>query len=184
MLIEALTATFVAMFIILGAWSVYIMGWSWWHEVAPRIEAQRTARLALLNIIVGRFDPTAGTFSVGADSFSRRNGISCATAAPDISTPHRINFRLEPDSSNVRSYYMGVDAATGSNAVYYVDNNSVVHEIRGTLGITDLTFEQVSGAANLIKVSALSEKTVAGTRSAPYTVRAAYNETIYLRNVQ
>lgn len=182
--IEVLLATFVALYVILGAWSVYIMAWRWWNEVQPKVEAQRIARLALSGIIYGSLDSTAGTYTVGGVQFTRRNGISGAVSSPNIPSDSRIDFQLEGDTGNDRAFYLGADAGTGLGVVYYTDDASQSHELMHTEGITDLKFEKYMGNNNVIKVTATVERTISGTRSAPYNVKAEYSEVVYLRNVQ
>ena len=81
-LIELITASFIAVYVIAGAWSVYVMISKWWYETAPKIEAQRITRSALLGITEGTPDPTTGTFSFGGTTYRRRSGLSWAAAAP------------------------------------------------------------------------------------------------------
>ncbi|MDD5422645.1 MAG: hypothetical protein WC592_01805 [Candidatus Omnitrophota bacterium] len=182
-LTELLTASFIAMFIFLAAWSIYVMSWSWFYEMSPRIEAQRIARIALSAIREGSMDDTVGTFSVGAVTFKRRNGIANAIAEPDIPSLQRINYALEPDGSNERSFYLGIDAASGLNALYYMDNDGTVHEIMATIGLSDLKFEKYLGCGNLIKVTATVEKDIAGTRPGGQHIKAEYSDIVSLKNV-
>lgn len=182
-LIEALTATFIAVYVLTGAWSAYMMSWTWWHEINPEVEAQRIARIAIATIVNGNADPTAGTYAIGSHTFTRRNGIAQATSSPTMASPQSISFRLEPDSSNVRSYYLDVDPATNLNAVYYRDSLNAVHEINSTIGITDLIFEKFQGNDNMIRVTALVQRDIAGTGSTPYRIDVSYSEIVYLPNV-
>jgi len=182
-LVELLTASFVALYVIAASWSVYMMVSRWWYETGPKIEVQRIARVALLSIVEGAPDPTTGTFTFGATTYKRRNGIAWAIADPTIGADTKtISYRLEPDASNVRRFYLGTDAASGLGAVYYRDSSSIDHEIRPTIGITDLKFETVAGYNNMIKVTATAEKVVTGTRQASYKVSAQYSDVVYLRN--
>lgn len=183
-LIEAVTTSFIALYIILAAWSVYVMGWSWWREAAPQVEAQRIARIALSVIRDGTVDSTAGNYSIGINSYKRRNGISQATAVPAIPSPQRINYRLETEASNARAFFLANDAASGLNVVYYRDPGGADHRIDSTLGITDLTFTDVSGGSgNLIYVAATVERDIVGTRTEPRHIEVVYGDVIYLRNV-
>jgi len=184
-LIESMTASVIALYVMLAAWALYTMGWSWWHEIAPRVEAERIARSALSNIIIGRVDSTAGMYNIGTVNYSRRNGLLGATAVPTISTSQQeIDFALEPDASNVRSFYLGTDAVTGENLVYYQDSTGTDHPIETTRGITDLRFEKVLSNDNLIRVTASVQRTITGTRSGNYNIAVTYNEVVCLRNVQ
>jgi hypothetical protein len=185
-LIEAITATFVGLYVFLGVWAIYTMSWSWWNEMVPRIEAERIARVALTSIIEGTIDPTAGTCTVGSTTYSMRNGIAWAKLVDDIAygtSVTSINFGLDPDSSKVRSFYLGVDATTGLGVVYYKDSNSVVHMIKPTLGITDLRFEKTGGEADMLKVTTSVTKNVLGTRKTAYPVTVTYSDSVYLRNL-
>lgn len=173
----------MAVYVFMGIWSLYLMGWRWWHEVAPRIEAQRIARITLSTITSGTVDSTAGTYQVGSATYTRRNGIYGATSVPSIPSLSEIDFGLEPDGSNVRSFYLGTDEASGLKALYYKDSNSVRHKIKATSGLTDLKFEKLGGIDNIIKVTATVEKTVLGTRNVPYEIKVVYDEVVYLRNV-
>jgi len=183
-LFEALIAVFIALYVFLALSSLFVMSWKWWHEILPRIEAQRIARIALAGIVRGTVDPTAGTYTIGTTTFSRRNGLENATAEPDIiESGSRINFRLTPDSANVRSFCLINNDETGNNAVYYIDDAGDAHMIRGSDGISSLTFEKYEGESNLIKVTATVERSISGTRDAPYTFTSSYNKLAYLRNV-
>lgn len=188
-IVEALLATFVVLYVFLSVVSVYIMVWRWWHEVAPRIEAQRIARVALSSIIDGAADPTAGTYTVNSVTYKRRSGIAWATSSPDIPSQSQINFMLVPDSSNIRSFYITQDDEDSTKeAVYYKDYNNAtltptVHKIASTVGITDLKFEKFLSLSNIIKVTATVEKEIKGTRQTPYNIKVEYNDIVYLRNV-
>jgi hypothetical protein len=189
---EALTATFVALYVFLGALAVYMMVWSWWHEMAPRIEAERIARTALSSVIDGVADPTAGTFAVGSVTYSRRNGIAWAKEIDDIAAGESVqslDFALEPDDGRVRTFYLGQDAATGQNAVYYRNSDGVASKIRPTLGITDLRFEKFQAGdgsypRGVIKVTATVTKNITGTRQATYPITVTYSDVAYLRNME
>lgn len=181
---EAITATFITMYIFLAAWAIYVMGAAWWHEISPRIETQRIARIALSTIKEGIMDSTAGTYVVGAATFSRRNGIVQATAVPEIPSLGRINYALEPDSSNARSFYLGNDdAGSGLKVLYYQDNAGTAHKIESTLGLTGLKFENYPDSVNLIKVTATAQKNVVGARQGSHTIKSEYSDTVYLKNV-
>ena len=170
------------MYIMLAAWSIYVMSWSWWHEMSPHIEAQRIARITLNSIRKGSVDPTAGTYKVGANRYARRNGIAQAKAAPDLSGEHAIDFCLEPDSSNVRSFYLGTDAS-GLKALFYRDSNGTDHEIKSTIGLKDLAFEFYGGVNNLVKVTATVVRDVKGTRAGGRHIKIVYSDVVHLRNV-
>jgi hypothetical protein len=182
-LFEALTASSITVFIVLGVWSIYVLGWSQWHEIEPQLDAQKIARSALAAIVEGSQDSTADTYVIGSSTYFRRNGIAQATAIPDLPTPQRINFRLEPDSSNIRSFYLGVDYISGLNVVCYKDRNNAVHAIGSTLGITNIIFEKYGGNDNLIKVTATVERDVFGTRAQTYHISVLYSDVAYLRSV-
>jgi len=189
-LIEAVTATAISLFVLLGTISVYRMGSAWWHETAPRIEAERIARVALASIRDGYVDPTAGTDSIGSSTYKRRNGIAWAVDIPDITlnltANDRINFRLDPDAGNVRSFYMGIEGESGERAVYYKDNSNIVYRLNATVGITGLRFEIVTDAGigkSYIRITTTVERDIMGTRSTPYHIKVNYSDIVYLRNV-
>jgi len=192
-LVETLVSVFVVILVMLAAVSVYVMGWRWWAEVAPRIEAQKAARVALASIIEGRIDATAGTYTVGATTYGRRNGIAWSVFAPTIDTPSdspnpansRIRFGLDKssDTATTREFRLKTDPATGLWAVYYKDDADVYHMIRPTIGITGLRFENYDGLNNLVRVTATVDRTVRGTRRGDYQVTVEYSEVVYLRSV-
>lgn len=182
-LVEALTTSLIALYIVGGAWATYMMCWSWWHEIGPEVEVQRIARVAISSIIEGKTDPTSGTFTIGTSTYARKNGIAQAVAAPTLNSSQSISYRLEPDSSNVRSFYLDVDPDTNLNVVYYRDSSAAIHKLNSTIGITDLRFEYYPGSNNMIMVTATVERDVTGTGTAPHHVHAAYTEIAYLRSV-
>lgn len=197
-LIETLTTGFIVLYIFLSAWSVYVIGWKWWHEMAPVAEAQRIARNAIAIVIDGTRDSTAGQETIGLTTYGFRNGVSATTvtnndiiANPLFSSPvislngRRIDFKLEGDAvaSNPRAFYLGQDATTGIKAVYYQDNSGAIHIINVTLGIDDLVFTAVPGLANVIEVTASVQRTVAGTRYETTPISVQYTDYIYLRNI-
>lgn len=190
-LVEIMTTSFIALYVIMAAWSVYIMGWRWWHETSPLIESQRAARVALTYIREGIVDSTVGQDTVAFTTYNRRNGISWAALTNTNPTPltpvvsddqHRIDFRLEPDTANIRSFYLGTDAG-GKKALYYVDSAGAVHKVNTTEGITDLVFEFDPNYINLLKITVRVERDVAGTRVVPYHISIEYSDYIFLRNI-
>lgn len=194
-LAEVAVTAFIAVLIFLAAWSFYIIGSTWWYEVSPRIEAQRAARLALQFIIEGRPDSTAG-FDVIASlgRINRSNGIGYAVFEPDIPSLGRINFGLYQDRNpaapnavnNVRSFYLARDDETTLMALYYSDSTGSSHLLKGTLGLTALTFakeiDPVTGRI-LITVTTVSDRPVAAVGHEPYHAIATYTEKVYLKNV-
>lgn len=207
-LTETLIAVLITSLVFLCVWSIYLIGWTWFHEVAPRIDAQRIARLAVTKIIEGSQDSTTGQDVIGPTTYKRKNGIASAYYAapvlvgsvtnPDGSTTpsSEINFGIFQDygtyqpsaARNVRSYYLGTDADTGLNVVYYKDSSGAVHKINSTLGIKDLKFQQYFDDVvhpNIIKVTATVEKKVQGLGSGTsYDVLVSYSDYTYLKNVQ
>lgn len=203
-LAEVLMATVISTMVIASAWSVYMMVWQWWAEMGPHIEIERTARLALLNVIdgvtsvKGLTGDVAGTYYVGSTPCKRRNGIAWANKDPgDDSYPQildqtgkpasKINYHLEPDPNNTkREFYYGT--YNGQGVIYYKHTDGTSYMLDGTRGITDLRFEKFVDAEgnthdNIIKVTVMAEKAVYGTRAqAPYTVDVVYTDTVYLRN--
>ncbi len=172
------------------------MGWTWWHEINPTIEAQRAVRVTLSSVIEGSIDPTAGTDTIGSSTYKRRSGLTGAmfdAINPTPTTPvisedqKRIDFRLEVDTSNVRAFYLGTDPLTGLKVVYYIDNASAVHKLDATKGITDLQFSYYTDTGgtvhyDIIKVTAAVSKDVLGTRNQPYHVEVVDSDFVYLKN--
>ena len=190
-LVETMVASSIAIYIFLCAWAMYMIAWTWWYEISPQIECQRIARLAISEISEGAIDATLGTDAWCPNSYNqRRNGFkwaSCVDSGDVLPTitdlgpnsGHRINFKLEndPKGSNARSFYLGQDAY-GVKAVYYLYVNNSPQIIKGTSGITDLTFEKADLALPLYKVTATAEKVVRGVKRS-----ATYTDYILLRNV-
>ncbi|MFA6079194.1 MAG: prepilin-type N-terminal cleavage/methylation domain-containing protein [Candidatus Omnitrophota bacterium] len=149
-LIELITASFISLFVFLGAWSIYTMSWSWWHEISPRIQAQQIARIAIMSITEGNVDATAGTDVIGTSTYQRRNGLATACFDPvvssNISVNDRIDFGLEPDGGNVRAFFLAVDGASDERAVFYQDNNGNTRILNATRGISDLRFDKTVDA--------------------------------------
>lgn len=193
-MVEMMFAMMIGLFVIATAWSVYVMIWQWWAEMSPRLDAQRTARIALLNVVEGVTgvvngpDPVAGTFTVGSTTYKRRNGIAWATAYPAISVDGRtISYRLVPDASNVRQFYLGADPVTGEGVIYYKHSDGTSYKIPSTLGITDIKFEKFQDPGgtthdNVIRITVTTEKEVQGVRSEPLNISVVYTDTVYLRN--
>ncbi len=203
-LAEVLMATVISTMVIASAWSVYMMVWQWWAEMGPHIEIERTARLALLNVIdgvtsvKGLTGDVAGTYYVGSTPYKRRNGIAWANKDPgDDSYPQildqtgkpasKINYHLEPDPNNTkREFYYGT--YNGQGVIYYKHTDGASYMLDGTRGIADLRFEKFVDAEgnthdNIIKVTVTAKKEIYGTRAqAPYTVEVVYTDTVYLRN--
>lgn len=203
-LVEALTSVFIAAFVLLSIWSVYLMGWKWWHEMRPIVEVQRAARVALSSVIDGSVDSTASQETINAVNYGFRNGIAWASltnedriANPNFTTPvisadgHQVDFKLEKDAAavNGRSFYVETDAADGMMAVYYRDSAGIAHKIKNAevssaSGSIVLTFEgNVDGYSDLIKVTARVQKLIPGTKyeSAPLVVECS--DFVYFRNL-
>lgn len=191
-----MTASFIAMFVIASAYGLYIMGWRWWTEISPAIEAQRVARIAVTGIITGTVDPTEGTDTISSIIYSRRNGIAAAMFDADNLPPStpvisgdntRIDFRSEADNSNARAYYIATDAQTGDKFIYYSNNAGGVKRIDSTRGVTALEIRfYVDGIGvtryNIIQVKAKADKDIIGPRSQAYPVRVEYTDYVYLKN--
>lgn len=188
-LAEVLVTTFVVLYVIAAAWSIYVMVWRWWYETAPVIEAQRVARMTLGRVVQGIRDTSLGSDTIQPSTYYRRNGIAGTMLtnanptplAPVITTPsqgqNRIDFRLEPDTSNVRSFYIGTPSA-GTNALYYGNVQIPATRIAGTIYLTCANLGN-----NLYKVTVRVEKTVSGTRRTGYPVVIEYSDHIFLRNI-
>jgi len=193
-LVEVMTATFIALYTMMAAMGAYVMFWTWWHETNPEIEAQRMARITLSAVMCGMPDSTADTYTIGTTSYTRRNGIAGAIRVPTFpmnQPSQQIDFGLEPDAANSRSYFLGLDGASGFNAVYYMNNNGVVSMIPSTLGITDLRFKYytytdangiVQTDTSLIVVTVTVEKDIVGG-ARPHRVHVVYSELVSLKNV-
>lgn len=182
-IVEIMLASVIAAFILTTVMGVYMMCSQWWAEIGPRLDAEKCARMALLSIIEGSVDSTAGSYTVDGTIYTRRNGIAWATATPLISGTgdSDISYRLVPDDSNSRHFYKEI--YNGDGYIYYVDGIGPVKIITSTKGVTDLRFSTVEGHDNIIQVEVTAEKDVYGTRRAdPYTISVTYTDTVYLRN--
>jgi len=203
-LAEVLIAAIIGTMVIASAWSVYAMVWQWWTEMSPRLDVERSARLALLNVIEGVTSVsglsgnTAGSYTIGSTTYIRRNGLAWASKDPgDSQHPQiydqagkpasRIVYHLVPDANNVkREFYYGT--YNGRGAVYYKHTNGTSYRLDGTLGITNMKFERFVDRddvehSNIIKVTVTAAKEVYGTRAhQPYTVTVVYTDTVFLRN--
>lgn len=191
-MMEMMISVTIVLFIIVGSLGIFRMGWIWWNETAPVIEAQRIARVALSITLEGMVDATAGTVSGNA----RRSGVAWAVYDPAISdnieTGDKISFGLEkekedfgdyPVAHNIRSFYLGQDAS-GVRAVYYRNNASQVTEIEATRGITKLLFSKATDSDGKVylSVTATVEKDIKGTRNLPRHIKVEYTDGAYLRN--
>jgi hypothetical protein len=221
-LTEALVSIFVTALIFVVVWAIYILGWTWWYEVSPRIDAQRIARIAMEKIVEGAPDSTTGYDMIGTTRYDKRNGISATYYfKPDLpdtyvnsegtTVSNSIEYGLYEDyathppavgssANNVRSFYLGTDAATGLKAVYYRDGNGTSHILKDTLGITNLEFSyyvdnDVSPSVtceDMIVVSVEVDKDVSAVGHTPYNINVHYGyddsstlrtgNTVYLRN--
>ncbi|MFH1190552.1 MAG: hypothetical protein V1682_07710 [Candidatus Omnitrophota bacterium] len=202
-LVETLVAGFIATFVLLSVWSVYLIGWTWWHEMRPVVEVQRIARTALSSIIDGTIDSTASQETINSVNYGFRNGVAWAAvtnediiADEDFTTPvisadgHSIDFKLEKDAAavNGRSFYAGTDAAAGEAAVYYKDSSSVAHKIKGTEvksseGSITLTFTgDAEDYVDLLKVTVRVQKSIPGTKYESAPLVAECSDYVYFRN--
>lgn len=176
-ILELLVASFVAFLVIAGIWSVYVIGWAWWHEAIPKIEMQQIVRQAISSIIDGSIDSGAGTDYVSGIAYGRRNGIAWATGSPLItSTANEIKITYNLEGLGSQSFF--VNLTEEPRKVYH---NSAGNPVRGTEGITDISFQLVQ--PNLILVTAKAEKDIVGTRALPYHIKVEESQTIFLRNV-
>jgi prepilin-type N-terminal cleavage/methylation domain-containing protein len=209
-LAEMLVSASIMVLVVTAAWAVYVLGWTWWYEVSPRIDAQRIARLAMEKIVEGVSDPTAGYDMIGGIRYDKRNGIAATyyfpPALPDSYTnsegttvSNKINYGLyqdynthppESSANNIRSFYLGTDAGTGLKAVYYKDSNSAVHMLKDTLGITNLEFSYYVDKDvtpnvtynDIIVVRVVVEKDVSAVGHTPYhiNIHYGYDDTVRL----
>jgi len=190
-LVEVLLNSFIILLVVLAGISIYIMVWRWWYETAPEAEVQRVARVTLMRVVEGVRQDSLGSDTIGVTTYRRRNGFSetaLTNANPTPTSPvitavsadqDSIAFRLEPDTSNSRTYAVGTVSA-GVEALYY--SGSIVPATRIT-GRLYLTCDPVAGYSDLYKVTVRAEKDVAGTRQAAYTAAAEYSDYVYLRNI-
>ena len=200
-LVEILVSAFVMSLTLAVIWALYILGWTWWYEVSPRIEAQRIARLAIERIVEGTPDSTTGYDMIGSVRHDKRNGIAATYYYPPVlpntyvnsqgtTVSHEIDYGLYEDyktynpavARNVRSFYLGTDAYTGLKAVYYKDSDNLSHMLKDTLGITNLEFSYyVDKDVNpnitykdIIVVSVAVEKDVSAIGHTPYHMNVHY----------
>jgi hypothetical protein len=134
-IVEVMVSSSIALYIFLCAWAMYVMGSTWWYEIASQSECQRIVRIAVSVVSEGMTSATYGTDIIGvspAVSYSRRNGLKGATRVtadppePGFMIPtivgdgHQIDFKLEldPAGTNCRKFFIGQDA-NGVNALYY-----------------------------------------------------------------
>jgi hypothetical protein len=203
-LAEVLIAAIIGTMVVASAWAVYMMVWQWWTEMGPRLDIERSARLALLNVIEGvksisgLTGDVAGSYTIGSSTYKRRNGIAWASKDPgDNKYPEimdqtgypasRIKYHLIPDANSTkREFYYGT--YNGQGVVYYKHTDGVSYRIDSTRGITGLKFEDFVDTEgvihkNIIKVTVTAKKEIYGTRTnQPYTVTVVYTDTVYLRN--
>jgi len=210
-LAEVLIASIIGTLVIVAAWSVYVMVWQWWAESSPRLDVERSARIALLRVVEGV--PGSATGDTGKDTvnsidYKRRNGIAWSTDNPEFesvtidgqSKVRKIKFRLKLDDEkaqlqgNIRSYYL---AKNGDQRVIYYryynyDTSSyATEEIANSPGVIyDVEFASFTDDGsppasypNIVTVKLSAAKEVYGTRvNQPFTVRVDYTDTVYLRN--
>lgn len=202
-LVETLTSALIVMFVVLSIWSIYFIGWKWWHEMAPIVEAQRAARIALSSIVDGTIDPSAGQETIIGTSYGFRNGIAYTVltnedciSSPSFTTPvissdgHQIDFKLENDSVavNGRRFYVGTDLTTGASAVFYRNSSGTSYKIKGTevdpsTGSISLTFERDPAYSNLIKVTVSVQRTIPGTKYETTPLVVECSDFVYCRNL-
>lgn len=197
-LAEIIVGSMIATLTLIVIWAVYILGWTWWYQVSPRIDAQRIARLAIEKIVEGTPDPTAGYDMVGNIRYDKRNGIAGTyyyhptlpntyVNSKGTTVSNEIDYGLYEDYKtynpavprNVRAFYLDTDAGTGLKAAYYRDSNNTPHMLKNTLGITNLEFSYYvdeSGVTynNIIVVSVSVEKDVLTTGGTPYHINVHY----------
>lgn len=196
-LIEILVVSVIMSLVFLAGWAIYILGMTWYHEVAPRIDAQRIARLAMARIVDGIPDQTTGFEVIGSTRYNKRNGIAetfyYAPSLPNTyvnpagkTVSHEIDYGLFVDygtyqpaaARNIRSFYLATDAASGLKAVYYKDSSGAAHMLRETLGIDNLEFSYYTDSAgqhtDVIEVAVMVDKDIFQIGQAPYHVKVDY----------
>ncbi|MDD5495482.1 MAG: hypothetical protein PHP46_00100 [Candidatus Omnitrophica bacterium] len=205
-----LTETIVAMALIVyvfsGAWLTYATIWTWWHEIAPKIEAQRLVKVALSKIMTGETDTSAGTDSIEGTTYNRRDGIGWASTLLDedlavdddgdgsidrlIWENNRIDFRLASDSAgDIRSFYVAQEDISGKNCIYYyymITRNGIVTEetrpivkMPNSRDIINIDFEFITQYSMLVATVTLQKKL--DTATGEYTI--ALNDYMHLRNI-
>ena len=200
-LVETFISTFIVLYVFLAAWMLYSTAWAWWHEISPKIEAQKTAKLALSLIITGSVDDTAGVDIINSVNYKRRNGIAWAssllnpTSMPDddgdgepdrwLWTNNRIDFRLEGDVSSDLRYFK-----VENNKIVYcysITRNGVLQEASKDIVRTSdpldaiaLEFEFVV-QYNMVKVTVTIAKHLATRPAMPYTI--TLKDYIHMRNL-
>lgn len=209
-LAEMVVSAFVASLVFVVIWAIYILGWTWWYEVSPRIEAQRIARVAIEKIVDGVPDSTTGYDMIGSTRHNKRNGIaSTYYFAPNLPSTYTnsegtivsnsIEYGLYQDyavhppavANNIRSFYLSTDVATGLKAVYYKDGNGASHMLKETLGITNLEFSYYVDrdvtpnvtCKDIIVVSVVVDKSVSAVGHTPYDIKVhyGYDDAVKLR---
>jgi hypothetical protein len=201
-LIEALTSTFIAGYVLLSVWGIYSISWQWWHEMAPAIEVQRIARIALFSIIDGTEDSTAGSESISGTPYYFRNGIAGATLTNDdvqgsLQSPvisgdkKMIEFKLENDATGInrRAFYLDQDVSAGTKAVYYRNNSGQARKVVGTElkvaagDVYNLVFEEDTVHENIYKVTVRIEKKITGTKYENSPLIVECSEYVFCRNL-
>ena len=195
-LVEVITSSLIIVYIVTALWSIYIMGWKWWHETSPVVESQRIARIALSTIMEGTTDTTTGQETIGFETYKGRSGISWITRTSDTlpdtplisSDDGEITYMLEGDTQNVRRFYIGQDAVTGMKALYSLDGDGVIHKVKATEidsghGDIRLTFTPDPVYTNVIKAEVRVERRVPATIYETSPIVAEYSDTIYMRNI-
>lgn len=200
-LVETLISTFIALYVFLAAWMLYSTTWAWWHEISPKIEAQKTAKLALSSIITGSVDDTAGVDTINSVNYKRRNGIAWAssifdpTSMPDddgdgepdrwLWTNNRIDFRLEGDVSSDLRYFK----VENNKIIYHYSitrtgvlqeaSKDIVHT-SDSLDTIALEFEFIL-QYNMVKVTVTITKHITAQPATPYII--VLKDYIHMRNL-
>lgn len=210
-LAEVLIAAMIGTMVIASAWAVYMMVWQWFAEMSPRLDVERSARMALLRIVEGvpgSVTGDTGKITVNNVDYKRRNGIAWSTDLPDLESVtldgttkvRRINFRLRFDdekavvTGNVRSFYVEKSGDRRIISYRYYDYDDNQYKTRQVANTKDVTYDVEFGNftddgtppttyQNIMTVKVTAEREVYGTRlSQPYTVKVEYTDTVYLRN--
>ncbi len=186
-------AIFCAIF--LSAWELYRISRVWWQEMSPRVEAQRRTRIAIDAIVHGTIDATAGTETIMSVSYTKRNGLEEAVAAPEIAEDGKsIYFMLEGDATNKRCFKLDTDETSGKKMLYYMsdrNNGATLTPIKPTIGISDLLFEfyQFTNGGlltfhNLIKVTVSSSEDIGATRQGGvHNIAVSRSDVVCLRSM-
>lgn len=170
-------ASAIAILVVFGIWSVYTMVTTWSAKILPRIEAQRIARITMKTIVEGKErSDGAGVDIIAGKSYRRRDGIASAIAMPTITSDadiEKITYNL--DGLSNQSFFI----LKGENPKRLYRNSSS-SPVKGTEGITDLSFQLIG--SNMLRVTATVERDISVDTHTPDHTKAELVETVVIRN--